>query len=111
MTGVRHGMKIMQEETFGPITPIMKCDDVEEMINLTNDSIYGLTASVWTKDMKKGEEIARRIEAGTVEINRHGMSKPGCPWGGCKQSGIGRIYSKEGIREFCNIKHVWVVKG
>lgn len=110
MTGVLHGMKIMQEETFGPITPIMKCDDVEEMINLANDSIYGLTASVWTKDMKKGEEIARRIEAGTVEINRHGMSKPGCPWGGCKQSGIGRIYSKEGTREFCNIKHVWCVK-
>lgn len=110
MTEVHHGMKIMQEETFGPITPVMKCDSVEEMISLANDSMYGLTASVWAQDLRKGEEIARKIEAGTVEINRHGMSKPGCPWGGCKMSGIGRIYSKEGIREFCNVKHVWVVK-
>ena len=77
---------------------------------IANDSIYGLTASVWTRDLKKGERIAKQIEAGTVEINRHGMSKAGCPWGGCKMSGIGRIYSKEGIREFTNIKHVWAVK-
>ena len=70
-----------------------------------------MTASVWTSDLLKGEEIARKIEAGTVEINRHGMSKAGCPWGGYKKSGIGRIYSKEGVREFCNTKHVWVVKG
>ncbi len=110
MTGVNHGMKIMQEETFGPITPIMRVENEEEMVRLANDSIYGLTASIWTSHLKKGEEIARKIEAGTVEINRHGMSKPGCPWGGCKLSGIGRIYSKEGIREFTNVKHVWVVK-
>ncbi|MBI2449229.1 aldehyde dehydrogenase family protein [Candidatus Pacearchaeota archaeon] len=110
IVNVNHNMKIMQEETFGPITPVMKFKDVEEAIKLANDSIYGLTASIWTTDLKKGEEIARKIEAGTVEINRHGMSKAGCPWGGCKQSGIGRIYSKEGVREFCNIKHVWVVK-
>jgi len=107
---VNHGMKIMQEETFGPITPIMRFSDINEAIRLVNDSYYGLTASIWTSNLKRGEEIARKIEAGTVEINRHGMSKAGCPWGGYKNSGIGRIYSKEGVREFCNIKHVWVVK-
>ncbi len=107
---VNHNMKIMKEETFGPITPIMKFSNEEEAIRLANDSIYGLTASIWTKNKKRGEEIAKMIEAGTVEINRHGMSKAGCPWGGYKQSGIGRIYSKEGIREFTNIKHIWVIK-
>ncbi len=110
MVNVNHGMKIMKEETFGPITPIMKFYDIEDAIKLANDSDYGLTASVWTRDLIIGEEVARKIEAGTVGINRHGMSKVGCPWGGYKQSGIGRIYSKEGIREFCNVKHVWVVK-
>ncbi len=110
MTDVNHSMKIMREETFGPITCIMKFRDVEEAIELANDSDFGLTASVWTSDLVKGEQVARKIEAGTVEINRHGMSKAGCPWGGYKKSGIGRIYSKEGVREFCNVKHVWVVK-
>lgn len=107
---VNHSMLIMKEETFGPIIPIMKVNDVDEAIKLANDSIYGLTASIWTSDIIKGGEIAKKIEAGTVEINRHGMSKAGCPWGGYKMSGIGRIYSKEGVRNFCNIKHVWVVK-
>ncbi len=111
MVNVNHNMKIMKDETFGPIVPIMKFDDIKEAIKLANDSDYGLTASIWTSNLEKGKEIAKRIEAGTVEINRHGMSKAGCPWGGYKQSGIGRIYSKEGIREFTNIKHVWVVKG
>ncbi len=110
MVNVNHNMKIMKDETFGPITPIMPFNNIEDAIKLANDSEYGLTASVWTSDIKKGEEIARRIEAGTVEINRHGMSKAGCPWGGYKKSGMGRIYSKEGIRGFCNTKHVWIVK-
>ncbi|MBI2631424.1 aldehyde dehydrogenase [Candidatus Pacearchaeota archaeon] len=110
IVNVNHSMLIMNEETFGPVIPIIKVNDVNEAIRLANDSIYGLTASVWTSDLMKGEEIAKRIEAGTVEINRHGMSKAGCPWGGYKMSGIGRIYSKEGVRNFCNIKHVWVVK-
>ena len=109
MTNVNHSMEIMKDETFGPITPVMQFSDISEAIKLANDSLYGLTASIWTFDLGLGENIARQIEAGTVEINRHGMSKVGCPWGGYKKSGFGRIYSKEGIREFCNVKHVWVV--
>ena len=100
----------MKEETFGPITPIMKFQNIDQAVKLANDSDYGLTASVWTQDLSKGEEIAKKIQAGTVEINRHGISKAGCPWGGYKNSGIGRIYSKEGIREFTNTKHIWAVK-
>ncbi len=84
--------------------------NTKEAIELANDSLYGLTGSVWTGDLTMGEKIAQQIRTGTVEINRHGMSKAGCPWGGCKLSGIGRIYSKEGIRSFCHVKHVWIVK-
>lgn len=108
IVGVSHEMKLMREETFGPIVPVMRFEDPEEAVRLANDSIYGLTASVWTKDIEMGEAVAKRIEAGTVAVNRHGMSKPGCPWGGFKMSGIGRLYSKEGTREFTNVKHVWV---
>ncbi len=108
IVGVTHAMKLMKEETFGPVVPVMRFEDPEEAIRLANDSIYGLTASVWTKDLEMGEAVAKRIEAGTVAVNRHGMSKPGCPWGGFKMSGSGRLYSKEGTREFTNVKHLWV---
>ena len=110
ITEVNHNMKIMKEETFSPCLPIMRIYNDEEAIRLANDSEYGLTASIWTSNLEKGKKIAEKIEAGTVEINRHGMSKAGCPWGGYKKSGIGRIYSKEGVREFTNVKHIWVVK-
>ncbi len=110
LINVNHEMRIMKEETFGPLTPVMKFKTIEEAINLANDSEYGLTASIWTKNLDLGKEIAKKIQAGTVEINRHGLSKAGCPWGGYKKSGIGRIYSKEGIRSFCNTKHIWVIK-
>ena len=111
LINVNHSMKIMREETFGPVVPVMKFSSVNQAVKLANDTIYGLTASIWTKNIKKGERLASRIQAGTVEINRHGMSKAGLPWGGYKMSGIGRIYSMEGIRSaFTNIKHVWTVK-
>lgn len=110
VTHVNHSMRIMREETFGPVLPIMKVKDEHEAIKLANDSVFGLTASLWTKNVKHGEELAAKIQAGTVEINRHGMSKAGFPWGGYKDSGLGRIYSREGIHTFTNIKHIWTVK-
>lgn len=110
VTNVNHTMKIMREETFGPVLPIMKIKNEDEAIKLANDSSFGLTASIWTKDVKHGEILGRQIQAGTVEINRHGMSKAGLPWGGYKNSGLGRIYSKEGIHAFTNIKHIWTIK-
>ena len=111
ITNVNHSMLIMKEETFGPVIPIMKFSKLPEAIKLANNSHYGLTASIWTKNKKLGMEMAKKIEAGTVEINRHGMSKAGLPWGGYKLSGLGRIYSKEGIRAvFTDTKHIWTNK-
>lgn len=109
LVDVTHDMRIMRDETFGPVLPVMAFREPDEAVRLANDSPYGLTASVWTGDAEKGRALAARIEAGTVGVNRHGMSKVGCPWGGYKLSGLGRMYSKEGVREFTNVKHVWTV--
>ena len=111
IVNVNHKMRIMKEETFGPVIPIMRFSKIEQAIQLANDSVYGLTASIWTRNIAYGKKIAEKIQAGTVEINRHGMSKAGLPWGGYKLSGLGRIYSKEGIRAaFTNTKHIWTIK-
>ncbi len=101
LTNVNHDMLLMQEETFGPVVGVMKVNDMEEGIRLANDSVMGLTASVWSRDTRKAERIARRIQAGAVMINdhlvSHGMAET--PWGGFKQSGIGRTHGELGLHE------------
>jgi len=98
---VNHEMLVMQEETFGPVLAIMKVQDMEEAIALSNDSIYGLTGSVWSRNAKRAEQIARRIRAGVMTINdhlvSHGMAET--PWGGLKASGFGRTHGKIGFHE------------
>ena len=80
LVGVTHDMDIMNEETFGPIIPVMKVGDDEEAVRLMNDSEFGLTASIWTKDIKRGEELAEGVEAGTVFVNRCDFPSPvSCP--------------------------------
>jgi acyl-CoA reductase-like NAD-dependent aldehyde dehydrogenase len=108
LTGVTHDMRIMREEIFGPVVPIVTVSSEEEAIALANDSEFGLGASVWTLDRGKGERIARRIEAGSVWINDHMYSHGACQcsWGGVKHSGIGRSHSKFGFYECVNVKHV-----
>jgi succinate-semialdehyde dehydrogenase/glutarate-semialdehyde dehydrogenase len=108
LTGVTHDMRIMREEIFGPVVPIMVVSSEEEAIALANDSDFGLGASVWTADRAKGERIARRLETGSVWINDHMYSHGAiqCSWGGVKQSGIGRSHSKFGLYECVNVKHV-----
>lgn len=108
LVNVDHTMKAVVEETFGPLLPIMPYDDIEEAIRLANDSPYGLTASVWTKDREKGLAIARRIESGTVLINDSVYSYGLCetPWQGVKESGTGRSHSDEGLLEFVYPKHI-----
>ncbi|HYZ27682.1 MAG TPA: aldehyde dehydrogenase family protein, partial [Thermoleophilaceae bacterium] len=108
LTNVTHDMRIMREEIFGPVVPIITVDSEEEAIQLANDSNFGLSASVWTLDRAKGDRIARRIEAGSVWINDHMYSHGTCQcsWGGVKESGIGRAHSKFGFYECVNIKHV-----
>jgi acyl-CoA reductase-like NAD-dependent aldehyde dehydrogenase len=108
LTGVTHEMRIMREEIFGPVLPIVVVEDEEEAIGLANDSEFGLGASVWTKDRQKGERISRRIESGMVWINDHSFTHGACQcsWGGVKNSGLGRSHSKFGFYECTEIKLV-----
>jgi acyl-CoA reductase-like NAD-dependent aldehyde dehydrogenase len=108
LTGVTHEMRIMQEEIFGPVLPVVTVDSEEEGIRLANDSQFGLGASVWTKDRGKGERIASQIQSGMVWVNDHSFSHGACQcsWGGVKDSGLGRSHSKFGFYECVNIKLV-----
>ncbi len=106
LTGVTHDMRLMREEIFGPVIPIVTVDSEDEAIALANDSEFGLGASVWTRNRAKGERIARRLQSGMVWINDHMFSHGACScsWGGVKQSGLGRSHSKFGLYECANIK-------
>ncbi len=110
LTNLTNDMKVMKEETFGPIIPLVSFETIEEAIEKANNTKYGLTASIWTKDKEKAKQIAKKLVVGTVVINSSGGYKIGCPWGGAKQSGIGRINYTEGIRELTNIKHLSIKK-
>jgi acyl-CoA reductase-like NAD-dependent aldehyde dehydrogenase len=108
LTDVTHEMRIMKEEIFGPVLPIVTVDSEEEAIRLANDSEFGLGASIWTKDRDKGERMSKQIESGMVWINDHSFSHAACQcsWGGVKDSGLGRSHSKFGFYECVNIKLV-----
>jgi succinate-semialdehyde dehydrogenase/glutarate-semialdehyde dehydrogenase len=105
---VNQTMKVMHEEIFGPVLPIMKVKSEEEAVRFANDSDLGLCASVWTRNISKGEALAAQIEAGTVTVNEctytHGLGET--PWGGIKQSGFGRTHSKIGLHEFVYPHHI-----
>ncbi len=107
---VKPEMTLFDEETFGPVMAVIKAKDEEEAIILANKSNYGLGASIWTKDIKRGETLARRIESGAVFVNAMTKSDPRLPFGGIKNSGYGRELSYYGIREFVNIKTVSIDK-
>ena len=108
LTGVTHEMRIMREEIFGPVLPVVTVDSEEQAIELANDSDFGLGASVWTKDRAKGERMAHQIQSGMVWINDHSFSHGACvcAWGGVKHSGLGRSHSKFGFYECVNIKQL-----
>jgi succinate-semialdehyde dehydrogenase/glutarate-semialdehyde dehydrogenase len=108
LAGVEDDMRIMKEEIFGPVVPVIVVKDEAEALQRANDSNFGLGASVWTKDRAKGERIARRVESGMVWINDHSYSHGAmqCSWGGVKESGLGRSHSKFGLYECVNVKMV-----
>jgi acyl-CoA reductase-like NAD-dependent aldehyde dehydrogenase len=110
LVDVDHHMTVMREETFGPVLPVMTFKTEDEVIRLANDSPYGLTASVWTRNIAKGRRIAERIEAGTVMVNEvvytHGIAQT--PWGGVKDSGYGRTHGRMGLLELVTPQHVHV---
>jgi len=108
LTGVDHTMRIMREETFGPVLPIMAVPTLDEAIRLANDSDYGLTASGWTRDAETARRLERELQAGVVTINDcvYSYGEPTAPWGGVKQSGIGRTHGLSGLREMVQVKYV-----
>jgi succinate-semialdehyde dehydrogenase/glutarate-semialdehyde dehydrogenase len=108
LADVTHEMRIMREETFGPVLPVMAFDSDDEAVRLANDSEYGLAASVWTRDSARGESLARRIHAGTVMVNDviscFGISE--APHGGVKASGVGRTHGRFGLEEMVRVKYL-----
>ncbi len=105
---VKPGMVAFCEETFGPVAAIIRVKDAEEAIAVANDTEFGLGSALWTSDVTKAKELARGMEAGAVFINGMTASDPRYPFGGIKRSGYGRELGVYGIREFVNIKTVWV---
>jgi len=112
LVDVDHTMKIMSEETFGPTLPIMKVSDAEEAIGLANDTPYGLQASVWTSDVRRGQALARRIEAGVVCVNdaQINYTALNLPMGGWKSSGLGARHGANGIRKFTKVQSLLVTR-
>lgn len=112
ISGANNKMRAMQEETFGPTLPIATFKTEEEAIALANDSEFGLTASVWTRDLTKGKRVAEKIEAGSVCVNEvlytHGIGQT--PWGGFKNSGNGRTHGVEGLMELVQPQHIHINK-
>jgi len=101
-------MPIFKEETFGPISVIMKAKDADDAIKIANDSSMGLGASIWANDLEFAKNMASQIEVGAVFINGMVKSNPRLPFGEIKQSGYGRELGSYGIKEFLNIKTIWV---
>ncbi|GAD91758.1 aldehyde dehydrogenase family protein, putative [Paecilomyces variotii No. 5] len=104
LTGVTHEMTAMTEETFGPVIPVAKVNSDEEAVKLMNDSEFGLTASVWTKDMATAEKLIEKVEAGTVFVNRCDFPSPDLAWTGWKNSGRGVTLSRFGFEQFVKLK-------
>jgi len=104
----RNGMRFMREEIFGPVVGLCRYSDTEEAIQMVNDTPYGLSASVWTKDVRQGLVLAGRIKAGTVWINEHLIIFCETPWGGCKESGWGKDLSTMVLDEYTHTKHIYI---
>jgi acyl-CoA reductase-like NAD-dependent aldehyde dehydrogenase len=108
LDGVKSDMPAFREETFGPVAAVIRANDAEDAVRLANDTEYGLGAALWTRDIGRAKELARRVEAGSVFINGMVASDPRLPFGGIKRSGYGRELGVFGIREFVNIQTVWI---
>jgi len=103
---VTEDMELAQEETFGPVAPILTVEDEKQAIKVANNTKFGLGASIWTRDLVKAEKYSRAVQAGIVTVNNVVVSDPRVPFGGVKNSGFGRELSKYGMLEFVNVKSV-----
>ena len=105
---VDNRMHVAQEEIFGPVLAVIGFDDVEDAVRKANDVLYGLAAGIWTRDVKRAHAVARRLQAGTVWVNAYNFYDAGMPFGGYKASGFGRDLGPECLRDFTQVKSVWV---
>jgi acyl-CoA reductase-like NAD-dependent aldehyde dehydrogenase len=110
ITGVGKGVRVVDEEQFGPVLPVIPYSDVDDAIAQANGTEYGLGGSVWTSDVAKGQELAQRLESGSSWVNTHSGVSPEIPFGGVKGSGIGRSCGDVGLDEYCELKTVIVNK-
>ena len=108
LTSLTKDMKVLREETFGPVAPIIVVKDETEAVRVANDSEFGLGASIWSRDTNRALRLSSNIESGVVAVNSLVKSDPRLPFGGVKKSGIGRELSKFGFYEFMNIKSISV---
>jgi succinate-semialdehyde dehydrogenase/glutarate-semialdehyde dehydrogenase len=107
LMGITAEMRIHREEAFGPVATVYRVDSLDEAVQLANDTPYGLSSNVWTRDADEVTRFVRDLEAGGVYFNGMTASHPALPFGGVKHSGYGRELSGHGIREFCNVTTVW----
>jgi acyl-CoA reductase-like NAD-dependent aldehyde dehydrogenase len=105
---VTNDMKIAREEIFGPVMTVLPFDSVDEVIKLSNDTDYGLAAAVWTRDIKKALVTAKALRAGIVWVNDSQPAPTEAPWGGYKQSGVGRELGPHGIEDYFEVKHIYI---
>jgi acyl-CoA reductase-like NAD-dependent aldehyde dehydrogenase len=110
VTDIAEDSRLVREEQFGPIVPILKFKDLDEVLERANDTRYGLSGSVWTSDIKRGAEIAAKLEVGTAWVNQHRATSAFVPFGGAKESGYGRQYSVLGLKGYMEPEVVSVAK-
>jgi len=108
---VRNDMRIAQEEVFGPVLAVIPFDDEQEAVRIANDVKFGLAAAVWTRDLERAMLVTDQVKAGTVWVNNYRATSFTSPFGGYKESGIGRESGSEAIKEYLHTKCVWVSSG